>query len=135
MKENKKRKFSVASICNVLIKILTIVFTVGFIGICIYGHHNFEHTYTEYTTAIKIKESVEDYLYAPYHGGRVQTRYNYYYTYEYIVDDKPYYLNIKSVVKIDTSDVTVRYSKDNPEDVYFDKNDLYANPEEVWVKY
>lgn len=135
MKENKKRKFSVASICNTLINILAIGLAVGFIGFCIYGHYYFEHKYTEYNTAIRTKETIEEYAYAPYHGGRVTSRYNYYYTYEYIVDDKPYRLNIRSVVKIDTLDVAVRYSKDNPEDVYLNKSDLYPDLKTKWVKY
>lgn len=103
--------------------------------ISIIGYHKFEKEYTEYTTAILIDSTQEEYLYAPYHGGRVYPRYNYYYRFEYIVDDEPYWFTIKSDVPVEALDMSVRYNKDNPSSIYINYSDLNPGSSMGWIKY
>lgn len=70
----------------------------------------------------------DEYLYAPYHGGRVTTEHRYYTTYTVTVNGKDYWITLMTVNLIgkDKSGV-FKYNPDNPDHSYFDMTEVCGN--------
>lgn len=96
---------------------------------------DFDETYTERTTALRVDYKETPYDYAPYHGGRVVTKYDCHYTFEYTVDGNPYYIDFVIGTRSTSMSLDVRYNPANPADAYFDWCDLTQDSEhESWVR-
>lgn len=75
----------------------------------------------EYVVVPVSESGSKSYLYAPYHGGRVETHYEYYTIYATIIDGKRYWVTAKSYSPLDkNSFVLFRYNPDNYEENFFD---------------
>lgn len=67
-------------------------------------------------------ESVEPYLYAPYHGGEVQTKYKTHVTYSFTVDEYTHSINyaFEGTVNNYPNVIDVIYNPDNPNEFWYD---------------
>ena len=77
---------------------------------------------TESTIATVSHESVEPYLYAPYHGGEVQTKYKTHVTYSFTVDEYTHSINytFEGTVNNYPNVIDVIYNPDNPNEFWYD---------------
>lgn len=77
---------------------------------------------TESTIATVSYESVEPYLYAPYHGGEVQTKYKTHVTYSFTVDEYTHSINyaFEGTVNNYHNVIDVIYNPDNPNEFWYD---------------
>ena len=98
---------------------------------------NFNARCSAETQAYLVDENIEEYLYAPYHGGRVSTRYNTHLT--YVVDFGSVSYSIKLSMpgkKVATITLPVKY---NPEDVsefmYCTEELNYIVGDNEWIYY
>lgn len=83
-----------------------------------------DRMYTYETEAILVDVQEHNYLYAPYHGGRVteETEYNHYYTFEY--DNNSYVWIYTSHYPVETDSVTLKIKDETPIKILYDRNDF-----------
>lgn len=95
------------------------------VALAVYGHvrkNQFIARCTESTIATVSYESVEPYLYAPYHGGEVQTKYKTHVTYSFTVDEYTHSINyaFEGTVNNYPNVIDVIYNPDNPNEFWYD---------------
>lgn len=77
------------------------------------------------------------YEYAPYHGGRVQTRYDVIASYTYSVDGSDYTIYLTTSYGENSepiSTIPVKYNKDNPAECVFNASGFYGTyREDFWT--
>lgn len=93
--------------------------------LAVYGHVKKNQSIarcTESTIATVSYESVEPYLYAPYHGGEVQTKYKTHVTYSFTVDEYTHSINyaFEGTVNNYPNVIDVIYNPDNPNEFWYD---------------
>ena len=93
----------------------------------------------EDNTAMLTDASETSYLYAPYHGGKVQTRYEYFLTYTYIVDGEEYTIKVKRNTSYKPADIKLKYNPENPYEIFIDKDAFIPRDADVdyvdWIKF
>lgn len=95
------------------------------VALAVYGHVRKNQSIarcTESTIATVSYESVEPYLYAPYHGGEVQTKYKTHVTYSFTVDEYTHSINytFEGTVNNYSNVIDVIYNPDNPNEFWYD---------------
>lgn len=95
------------------------------VALAVYGHVRKNQSIarcTESTIATVSYESVEPYLYAPYHGGEVQTKYKTHVTYSFTVDEYMHSINyvFEGTVNNYPNVIDVIYNPDNPNEFWYD---------------
>lgn len=89
------------------------------------------------TQACLVDENIEEYLYAPYHGGRVVTRYNTHLT--YVVDFGSVSYSIKLSMpgkKVAPITLPVKYNPDDVSEFMYCTEELnYVVGDDEWVYY
>lgn len=95
------------------------------VALAVYGHVRKNQSIarcTESTIATVSYESVEPYLYAPYHGGEVQTKYKTHVTYSFTVDEYTHSIKYTFEGTVDNypSVIDVIYNPDNPNEFWYD---------------
>lgn len=95
------------------------------VALAVYGHVRKNQSIarcTESTIATVSYESVEPYLYAPYHGGEVQTKYKTHVTYSFTVDEYTHSINytFEGTVNNYPNVIDVIYNPDNPNEFWHD---------------
>ena len=94
-------------------------------ALAVYGHVRKNQSIarcTESTIATVSYESVEPYLYAPYHGGEVQTKYKTHVTYSFTVDEYTHSINytFEGTVNNYPNVIDVIYNPDNQNEFWYD---------------
>ena len=89
------------------------------------------------TTAYLVSEYVDEYLYAPYHGGRVTTKYTTHLKYSVDIEDKTYSFSLKIPGLRKTVEyLPVKYNPSNPSEFFYCTTELdYAVADEEWIYY
>ena len=81
-------------------------------------------------------ESVEPYLYAPYHGGEVRTKYKTHVTYSFTVDEYTYSINytFEGIVNTYPDVIDIIYNPDNPDEFWYN-HAVIDNPDATEIKW
>ena len=87
--------------------------------------------------AYLVSEYVDEYLYAPYHGGRVTTKYTTHLKYSVDIEDKTYSFSLKIPGLRKTVEyLPVKYNPSNPSEFFYCTTELdYAVTDEEWIYY
>lgn len=101
---------------------IVVVIIMGILGF--YGHFKEDQSIarcTESTIATISYENVQPYLYAPYHGGEVQTRYKTYVKYSFTVDEYTYSIDcaFEGKVNVYPDTVDIIYNPDDPNEFWY----------------
>ena len=107
------------------------------IGIGLYGsfiHDDAVSKCTASTVATVYSEDVESYLYAPYHGGEVVTKYRTNVKYAFTVDSDTYTIGCTFLGQYNDypESIDVIYNPDNPDEFFYNHNAI-SNPESAEV--
>lgn len=93
----------------------------------------------KYDSAFFIQEVEEPYLYTPYHGGVVQEKSYYYFTYCYIVDGEEYTFTLKRNTCNKPEEIKIMYNPENPVKLFIDQQAFTRTEGEPtkqdWVRY
>lgn len=112
------------------------IFFGGFFVISILGNiwrSRFVDECTEEVVGYVSSSHVEDYLYAPYLGGRVEERHKTNVTYSFDVDDTKCSVHMQHYNCAEYPDTMVfRYNPDNPTEFIYDVSEWYGKDEPVW---
>ena len=121
---------------DVLVSILIIVMFGGFLSIAVTGNlwaSKFKNKCTEEVVGYVSNEYVEDYFYAPYHGGAVQERYRTHVTYSFDVDGTRHNVYMQHPGYFTYPEVMVfRYNPDNPTEFIYDVSEWYGEDKPNW---
>ncbi len=107
--------------------------------LAVYGHIKKNQSIarcTESTIATVSYENVEPYLYAPYHGGEVRTKYKTHVTYSFTVDEYTYSINYtyESIVNTYPDVIDVIYNPDDPDEFWYN-HAVISNPGTTEIKW
>lgn len=126
----------IEKIKDVLVSIFIIVMFGGFLSIAVTGNvweSKFKNKCTEEVVGYVSNEYVEDYLYAPYHGGEVQQRYKTHVTYSFDVDETRYNVYMQHPGYFTYPEAMVfRYNPDNPTEFIYDVSEWYGEDKPDW---
>ena len=124
------------NIFNKLLNIIAVGFLLALVLAAIAGHIYVNNEYTEYTEALLYSNSEMPYLYSRGRGVEIGEGTKYQYTYEYIVEDTPYYIHLQFTTPVKALELKVRYSNKDPKKVQFDYNSLFNTGEKPnWMVY
>lgn len=118
-------KLTKQDICWIVIRCVGVLILVG---LCIYGAHlgdSARERCSSTTDAKLVDCEVEEYLYAPYHGGRVTTRYTTYGSYMFAVGENEIYIPISKDGKEPFPEtIQIKYNPDVPTEFFYDTTDI-----------
>lgn len=112
------------------------IFFGGFLVVSILGNiwrTRFVDECTEEVVGYVSNNYVEDYLYAPYHGGIVEERHRVHVTYSFDVDDIRCSIHMQHPDYAEYPDTMVfKYNPDNPTEFIYDVSEWYGEDEPDW---
>lgn len=108
----------------------------GFLVIAIIGNSwesKFKNKCTEEVIGYVSNEYIEDYLYAPYHGGRVEERHRTHVTYSFDVDGTKYSVHMQYYgYHTYPGTMVFKYNPDNPTEFIYDVSEWYGEDKPNW---
>lgn len=115
---------------------LTFLLGMGIIGNFLKDKELKDYTYD---SAFLIQEVEDPYLYAPYHGGVVQERAYYFFTYCYIVGGEEYTFTLKRNSPNKPAEIKIMYNPENPAQLFVDQQAFTRTEGEPtkqdWIRY
>ena len=132
--EEKKIKFpwQIKSVIGVLFIIVTGVWFIAFDV----KQNNVWDKCTSETEAYLVDEYIEEYLYAPYHGGKVQTRYNTHLTYRVDFRTESYTIPIsRPGKKVAALTLPVKFNPDDNSMFFYNTTELdyIVGDDDEWI--
>ena len=118
-------KLTKQDICWIVIRCIGVLIL---IGLCLLGAHlggSARERCSVTVDAELVSCNVEEYLYAPYHGGRVTTRYTTYGVYSFTVGETEISIPISRGDRSPFPEtIKVKYNPDNPTEFFYDTTDI-----------
>lgn len=134
MVEEKIEKKDKAPILEMIILSLIIIIPVAFSGYGKWLEHKAMDRCSEEVLGYVADVHVEDYLYAPYYGGVVTTKYNTYVTYAFDTGEETYIVIMKAYYnRVDYPKVmSFKYNPDDPSEFFWDVSEWNEHESPEW---
>lgn len=128
-------KLTKQDICWIVIRCVGVL---TLIGLCLFGAHLGESARercSAITDAKLVDCEVEEYLYAPYHGGRVTTHYTTHGSYMFTIGENEIYIPIsKGGKETFPETIRIKYNPDTPMEFFYDTTDIgILLGEDKWI--
>lgn len=134
MVEEKIEKKDKEPIIEIILLSLIIIIPVAFSGYGKWLERKAMERCSEEVLGYVAGVYVDDYLYAPYHGGEVTTKYNTYVTYAFDTGDETYSVVMKAYYnKVDYPKVmSFKYNPDDPSEFFWDVSEWNSHTSPEW---
>lgn len=127
----------VLTCCKAFYILMSIIFLIGIIVAVLGWRYELRHSEKcTYTTAMLIETEQDSYKWVPRYGGRIQTKFEYFHTYEFMDSNGEYYrFTVTTYNAEKVLELSVRYEEGSPDKFEFNANQLYNCEGEQWVYY